>query len=109
MAIARIQKGYVNADEENVRSMLYMDVIEYQGKLWFVPEWLDSPNEQWTTPRRLVRGLQRGEEWPSGNPPVAPFPVPRSVFEGHIPSSHKDTVFVIERPDIRFDRPRDLH
>jgi hypothetical protein len=35
-------------------SLIIIDVIQYQNKLWLVPEWLDSPDGQWCTPRRMI-------------------------------------------------------
>jgi hypothetical protein len=36
------------------RSLVMIDVIQYQKKFWLVPEWLDSADGQWCTPRRII-------------------------------------------------------
>jgi hypothetical protein len=35
-------------------SLVVIDVIEYRNKLWLVPEWLDSSDDRWCAPRRII-------------------------------------------------------
>jgi hypothetical protein len=35
-------------------SLVMIDVIQYQKKFWLVPEWLDSSDGRWCTPRRII-------------------------------------------------------
>lgn len=32
-----------------------VDVIEFEGGLWLVPQWLDNKAQGWTTPGRIIR------------------------------------------------------
>jgi hypothetical protein len=35
-------------------SLAIIDVIQYRKKFWLVPEWIDSSDGQWCTPRRII-------------------------------------------------------
>jgi hypothetical protein len=35
-------------------SLTIIDVIQYRKKFWLVPEWIDSSDCQWCTPRRII-------------------------------------------------------
>src|SRR4051812_13322582 len=28
--------------------------VEFEGRLWIVPEWLEAPDEGWRTPERMI-------------------------------------------------------
>lgn len=80
-----------------------VDVIEYDNKLWLVPEWLDYTDAKVTMPARIVcLDLLRHERPPSDDQDiVVSDPIPKSVFDGHVPPGIENQYLVIERPDIR--------
>ena len=89
----------------------FMDTIEYEGKMWLVPEWLDSISLRVSTPLRII-GLDAfvHQKMP-GNPAdfLVELPIPKSVFEGQIPPELKGVVQIVESPDIRFPYLPGLH
>lgn len=85
-----------------------MDVIEYKGGFWLVPEWLVSPDKKYMRPLRAV-SLATIEHSliESGNPAhfVVSMPIDKSVFHGH-PVEDLQTAYVIEEnPEIVFPNP----
>ena len=98
-------------EENGEQSLNTVDTIEYQGKTWFVPEWLDNPEEGWSTPARLVRVLHGVTVMPSqpGHKAQTSYPIPRCVFEGRIPTQSKDKFDVVENPGIRLHGPKGIH
>jgi hypothetical protein len=96
----QIQKATI-VIQEDACAICEMDVIEYQGEPWLVPEWLQNTEEGWMTPVRIIRmrGLQfqrRG----SGLGYLVNAPVPKAVFDGN-PSPEEGRYEIVERPDIR--------
>jgi hypothetical protein len=105
MSDARIFKTYVT----DGISVFPMDTIEYEGKFWLVPIWLESPTEEWRTPARLI-GLPnlhtqdlRGTQAPVDF--AVQVPIPKAVLEGKTTTGYS----VIERPPIRFPKPPTVH
>ena len=87
-----------------------MDVIEFDGQVWLVPEWLDIPDEKVTMPVRIVLLDVIPHERGTASPQiVVSGPVPKSVFEGRIPPELESQYVVIERPDIRLPLPSATH
>jgi hypothetical protein len=85
------------------------DTIEYEGGRWLVPEWLDSPAEKWSMPKRIIRV----DFLPGGKAPASSGvdyyisdPIPRTLLNGQIPKELEGRVVVIEHPDIRIYIPR---
>lgn len=87
-----------------------VDVIEFEGKAWLVPEWLDSPDAKVTMPARIVLldslKHSRGEASPQV---VVDDPIPKSIFDGRAPPAIKARYVVIERPDLRLPLPGTTH
>jgi len=83
-----------------------MDTIEYQGKMWLVPEWLDSPLRGWRMPARIICLDVLPHQKTSGTNAPADFVlnhgIPKSVCDGQIQTQAEDLFVVIERPDIKF-------
>mgnify|MGYP001579347307 FL=1 len=85
--------------------MIYkMDTIEYQGKMWLVPEWLDNALEGWRKPARIICLDALPHQKSSGGPAdfVLNAGIPKSVCDGQIQTQPEDLYIVIERPDIKF-------
>ncbi len=81
------------------------DTIEYEGKMWLVPHWLESPAQGWKTPTRIVclDGLphQKTPGSPFGDF-VLTYPIPKALLlSGQVPKQSKFVIVVVESPDIR--------
>jgi hypothetical protein len=89
-----------------------MDTIEYQGRFWLVPAWLDRRSAGWTRPLRIV-WLATGQHKRTKVNDQADFlveePIPKAVFDGRIPSQLTGKVAVIEAPDIKVYFPAGVH
>jgi len=80
------------------------DTIEYDGGRWIVPEWLESPDEGWSMPERIIRvdllpGRKAGAG--SGVDFYISDPIPKTLLNGQIPPELEGRVVVIEHPNIR--------
>ena len=105
----KISKAYVViAEADGKHAIYYADVIDYEGKFWLVPQWIDMPAQKSTTPLRIVSlETMKYHHLPGRKPEfVVQNPVPRYVFDGQIPSEKAAEYIVIESPDIRI--PRDM-
>lgn len=89
-----------------------IDAIEYKGKFWLVPEWLEMPHEGLTMPARiiLVDGLPH-QRFEDGKPAdaVVNCPIPKAVLNGETQKQSEVQFVVVERPDIRIQGPRGIH
>ncbi len=89
-----------------------IDTIEYDGKMWLVPRWLEAPSEGWKTPERIIL-LDSLDHQATPADFEADFvlnlPVPKDVFEGRIPKGSEGEFVVIERPDVKIPIPRGIH
>jgi hypothetical protein len=87
-----------------------VETIEYEGKLWLVPEWLVNDHEGWRTPRRIIclAGLAvqdvRGMNQPTDF--VLTNSIPKTVFDALRQGQPVAEFEVIERPPIRYRIPR---
>jgi hypothetical protein len=76
------------------------DTIEYEGKFWLVPEWIEDPDTQCSRPLRIVPL----DLWPHQKTPalggfVINVPISRALFEGRVrqpESPHQ----VVDWPDV---------
>lgn len=93
-------------------SLSECDTIEYRGKLWLVPEWLEVPSRQKTIPTRII-GMDRALFLKP--PPAYPVdfllscPMPKCVFDGQIPIELEGKVVSIERPELEISAGGGLH
>ena len=89
-----------------------IDTIEYDGKLWLVPSWLETPSEGWKTPARIILldSLYHQAIPPGGQYDfLLKLPMPKDVYEGRIPKESEGEYVVIERPDVKIPIPRGIH
>ena len=88
-------------------SIFPVGTVEYEGKLWLVPEWIVSLDGGWQAPARMIclEGL-RYQPMPAGMSQIADFQlhaiVPRAVLEGRAPESQTSGFVVVEAPPVRF-------
>jgi hypothetical protein len=102
----RIFKTFVSVET----SIFPMDTIEYEGKFWLVPRWLESIEEGWLTPERIISlenlQVQDLRKMPS---PSADFsvsvPIPKFVFDGDPEQPKAAGYRVVQYPPIRFRKP----
>jgi len=93
-------------------SLFLSDTIEYEGKLWLVPEWLESPTEGYKIPARIICLSNLTFQKLGGTFPAdysLSVPVPKAVFDGTHQQPSTLGYVVVERPDIRFPIPRGIH
>lgn len=83
------------------------DGIEYEGRDWLVPLWLDTPDGEWTSPERIVP-LDQLPQTQKGNFAGASYvvgaPIPRAVMHGSVSHELADRYGVILSPPIRLKR-----
>ncbi len=93
-------------DSEGISSY---DTIEYEDDLWLVPEWIDgSPSEELSRPARIIRITFLPRTGPFGDAQyVLRDPIPKGIFEGHVPPELKELYVVIENPCVAVMTPID--
>lgn len=81
----KVFKTILATSGEMPRKTYRVDTIEYQGKMWIVPEWLETPRQGWKRPARLILldviPHQRTLGSPFGDF-VLTSPIPRGVYDG---------------------------
>jgi len=105
--IAKIFKTAVPSDNGTIHTV---DTIEYEGKLWLVPQWLDKPKEGLSRPARIIRM--------DSLPHVTGFGVhqfvltnymPKGVLDGEILSGLENQYEVVDLPEIVIRTGGGLH
>lgn len=89
---------------DDQKGMIYWaDTIQYGGRTWLVPGWLDNPKEGYRIPERIICMDVLRYEKTSWNRAdfVLTSGIPKSVFDGQLPPELKDKYIIIEKPDIR--------
>ena len=89
-------------DSNGIHTNDFMDVIEYDGKFWLVPDWLDNSDRTMSRPTRIVSMEKlRHSRTPGANPEfVVEDPIPKFVFDGQIPPEQAGMYVVVEYPGI---------
>ena len=92
--------------------MLDVDTIEHEGKLWLVPEWIDTLDGKWTKPTRIIclAGLPVEKGTPqTGVDYVLQFPMTKAILNGQAPTESSHAFVFVEDPPIEIHRGGDLH
>jgi hypothetical protein len=107
MKILKTLMGFSDGDG----TMFLADTIEYEGKYWLVPQWLEAPAEGWKRPARIVSlaPLKHQKSTMPGIDFVLNVPIPKAVFDGEVPTGSGAQYVVIERPDISLPTPKGIH
>jgi hypothetical protein len=108
----KILKTAVALEGDNSGSIYQMDTIEWQGKNWLVPQWLEAPQLGYSIPARIIcLDYLPHQKTAGGNfgDFVLNQPLPKAMFEGPLPKTPTALPAVIERPDIRFPIPKGIH
>jgi hypothetical protein len=82
--------------------LVVLDGIEWQGKLWIVPNWLDSLSQGVTMPARIIRfdNLMHSDARGTGNY-VLTASIPKELLEVKTPQQDIVGYEYIELPDIQ--------
>lgn len=92
----------------NDHGLFTIDVIEYEGGLWLVTEWLDNKALGWTTPARIIRMDTIPHQIAStrlhGEDFVVNVSIPKAILTGADPKSVETEIplEVRDLPGIRF-------
>jgi hypothetical protein len=82
------------------------DAIEFDGKLWLVPRWLDFPAQGLTKPARLVRFDTLLHQATSNSLQEADYvlnqPIPGELFEIRTPKEPILGFEFLELPEVSF-------
>lgn len=105
----KIYKSAVFFADDQSGSIYHMDTIEYQGKFWLVPMWLESPSEGISMPARIV-SLETLQHQKLLRSPTGDFcvnqPISKDVLDG---LKTEAGYVVIEKPNIRILIPKGIH
>jgi hypothetical protein len=85
------------------------DGIEFEGKLWLVPRWLDVPAQGVTKPVRLIRF----DSIPHQHTPNSQYqveyvinsPIPKELFDVRTPIQTLPGFEFVEMPELTFPLP----
>jgi hypothetical protein len=85
-----------------------MDTIEYEGRVWLVPAWLESRATGGRKPERMIclDNLPHQRIDPQDSPVDSPIhfrlvdPIPKTVLEGRVPPGLESVYVVLEAPEI---------
>jgi hypothetical protein len=95
----KILKAMVGSDDGKIYEC---DVIEFEGKTWLVPHWIDAPSQGVTSPGRLILldtiPHKRTEGWMGI---VVHNPVPKALLDRETPREPISGFEVRELPDLR--------
>ena len=91
-------------------SLMQADAIECQSKLWIVPVWLDTPDQGWTAPNRIIRfDNRRYQDTRTMQNRRADFvlnePIPKALLELKTPAQPIVGFDYVELPEIRLALP----
>lgn len=88
------------------------DGIEYDGRSWLVPYWLEPAGGEWRQPERIVPldhlpGVQEANF--AGASFVVGVPIPKTILFGAAPPELIERYGVILSPPIRIETKRKLN
>ncbi len=81
--------------------LIQCDAIEFERKLWLVPEWCDNEVEKKTWPARLIRFDNLPHQRSEGGQAdyMVNTPIPEEVLSGKTSKGFE----VLQNPNIKFD------
>ena len=85
--------------------LVYMDTIEYEGKFWLVPEWLDIQRAGWSRPARIVclSSLPHDKSQSQTHQFFVRNLVPKDVLSGERQPLPTELYEVVNLPPIEFE------
>jgi len=103
-----IYKTAVILSDPGDNKIYHADTIEYEGKLWIVPTWIESPFLSYKLPERIVclQTLRHQKSDTHGVDYILNDPIPRYVLYGQIPHTSEYAAIVRIRPDIKVPIPK---
>lgn len=105
----KIYKTMLFFSDDTQGNIYKVDTIEYKGKFWLVPEWIDMPQEGLTMPARIILLDILNHQNTIGSA-IGDFVlsdgIPKAVFDG---KQSGGQYVVIERPDIQIRSQGGLH
>jgi hypothetical protein len=104
----KIYKTLISFTDEYLGKIMQCDTIEFNGKFWLVPKWLDNLEEGTRTPLRIIcldyLPHQKTEDFGDVDF-VINSPMPICVFDGEIPAETEYRFDIVESPDLWIDIP----
>ncbi len=87
--------------------MVIADTIEFEGKLWLVPKWLEYPEERCSRPERMVRIDQFDHQEMKGwaAQVLLRTPIPTVVLRGAIGAQMPAGFEIRFQPDVSLPWP----
>jgi len=105
----KIYKTMVYFSDDTHGNIYKVDTIEYEGKYWLVPEWLESPQEGLTMPKRIIL-LETLQHQKNIGGAISDFVlndgIPKAVFDGEQAGG---IYIIIENPDIKIHSAGGVH
>src|SRR4030042_3567666 len=99
----KIYTTLITFTDADLGKILKCDTIEFENKLWLVPEWLENATTGKMQPLRIIR-LDCLPHQKIQNSTPADFvlntPIPKCVFGGEIPPQTTLNFQIVESPEI---------
>ena len=98
---SRIFRAFAGNDTDGANHKI--DAIEYDGKLWLVPHWLEIPAKRVSMPARIIRFDNLQPQSAQGSPLGDYFlnvPIPKVLLERTTPKQQVIGFEYVELPDI---------
>ena len=105
----KIFKTFITFTDAEPGKILKCDTIEFEGKFWLVPEWLEKAAIGEMQPLRIIcLDLLPHQKIQRGTPAdfVLNDPIPKCVFDGEIPPQTTLNFRILESPEIWVEIPK---
>jgi hypothetical protein len=100
----KIYKAMISSPdyEKNNTSIFECDAIEFEGKFWLVPNWLEDGFGSVKTPKRIIclSKLDHSVSSLSYADFLVKVPIPKNVLDGRITEHDKETFLILEYPEL---------
>ncbi|WP_157158778.1 hypothetical protein [Bradyrhizobium genomosp. III] len=105
-----VRRATLIIQEGAVCQVAFMDVVEFDGQFWLVPEWFENISLGVMRPVRIISLATIRHTRSPGNPEfVVEDPIPKSVFDGLTQLPEARGFDVRELPAIQFPIPPALN